>query len=449
VEIPPVLMQLLSSGQGLGKLFAALDQSAPAVSGEGQPFAFSLAQEAAPAIASAIGKPVVILPDGGILLEFDLANLPPGGIVVSPAQAHVDYSTSVAGEDGPDGDPIMEEDTKSAHIGSFPFMLGPSPALSAQAKLLDEGTLGSEKLETLSAPIRSAAAYQFLRRSFGSATSVTKATLSADFSSVPAETKAVSEPSVVAAVSSDPVPSEEATIGVKTVADAVVSAPKLEGNDSNLVVLAKTAFGKENPEAPPPTIRGAPPVGKLEGNTDTEVLVSVPTKMASGETEGIPLREALAYLTSEGVKLKVQTVDIETGIPKAPTNMGEGLGLTSAGSSGSSHETVAELDLGEQGQAPKGGNQPSSDASSEGVLGKAPVHAPKVEELLGRQLDAKPQEGDKSVLEPPVMRTVLDMPHREMPRVPTEMPPSQQTFELTSNISQHSGTARTASEIPE
>ncbi|MEA3365487.1 MAG: flagellar hook-length control protein FliK [Candidatus Hydrogenedentes bacterium] len=255
---------------------------------------------------------------------------------------------------------------------------------------------------------------------------------------------------MVAAVSFDPVSSEEATIEVKTVANAVVPAPKLEGNDSNLVVLAKTAFGKENPEAPPPTPRGMPPpVAKPEGNTETEVLVSVSTKMPTGETKGIPLREALAYLTSEGVKLKVQTVDIETGISKAPTDMREGLGLTSAGSNGSSQEAVAELELGKQGQASKGGNQPSSDGSSEAMLRRAPVQALKVEELLDRPLDGKPQEANKAVLEPPVMRNVLDMPHREMPRVPTEMSPSQQTFEPASSISQHSGTPQAASEIPE
>ncbi|HNV22185.1 MAG TPA: hypothetical protein PKM22_11070, partial [Candidatus Hydrogenedentes bacterium] len=71
MDIPPVLLPLIQAGQGLEAWLTSARQGGAIVSGEGAPFALILAQQAAPAIAAALGGPVLVLPDGSILLEFD------------------------------------------------------------------------------------------------------------------------------------------------------------------------------------------------------------------------------------------------------------------------------------------------------------------------------------------------------------------------------------------
>ncbi|MFO7975981.1 MAG: flagellar hook-length control protein FliK [Candidatus Hydrogenedentota bacterium] len=453
MEIPPVLMQLLLAGQGLEKLFAATPgESIPTNAAEGQPsFAFALAQEVAPAVAAAVGKPVLILPDGEILLEFDASNLPPGGIVVSPPQTQIDYEAPVPDETVSDAESVEEEDVENAGTWSFPPMLGPPSTLSAHAKLLNEAATGSEELETPSAPWQSTAVYRVIEGGSDDAASLAKAGLSPEVWSVSTASESAGEASLVQATASGFAPDEVAGIEAKAMADAIVPAPKGKGIGGNYAALAKTAFVGKNAEVPPPVaLRGMPPpVEEPEGLTQSAIGMSVPAKAVNGEAEATPLRQVLAYLTSEGVKLKLQTVESETGMKNASANAGKGQAVTAqAHSGGIAHEAVPEIQPGRGQTFPESG-QASSDGPSEAGPKGAPPQTPKLEEFLVRHPEWKPVDASKVVVESSVVRSVPETPHIEMPRVPTETPLAQQPLEAASRISQPSGTAPAAGEAME
>ena len=139
MDIPPVLLPLIQAGQGLEAWLTSARQGGAIVSGEGAPFALILAQQAAPAIAAALGGPVLVLPDGSILLEFDRSNLPAGAVVVSPQPSQVHYA--VEGADGGDaGEAAASEDEKpDAGVAAIVPGLGQVPDLRSTAKWLRDG----------------------------------------------------------------------------------------------------------------------------------------------------------------------------------------------------------------------------------------------------------------------------------------------------------------------
>ncbi|HQE83921.1 MAG TPA: hypothetical protein PLM14_13040, partial [Candidatus Hydrogenedentes bacterium] len=166
--ISPVLMQLLQAGQGLHEPGGvAPEQNAPAVAGQGQPFALVLAQEAALAVAKVLGKPVLILPDGRLLLEFEPSAVPPGGMVLSPPGAQSVHLASEADEAVPDGETADPEDAQNGRVCCFPFVQELQPALCSQAKLLSGGTADSEDPETPAPRLQSTAAYRVVEHSQG------------------------------------------------------------------------------------------------------------------------------------------------------------------------------------------------------------------------------------------------------------------------------------------
>lgn len=161
MDIQPVLMQLLESGQPAGELLArGLTADALAADAGGRPFALVLAHEAAPALAAATARPVLILPDGGLVLEFDAAHIPPGGVIVSPCGSQARYS--VTGE----YEPVPEAEAAQEASGAGPPMelvspgVGPPEPPRTRAVYSAESGDDATGSEPVAVPLRSSAAYR-------------------------------------------------------------------------------------------------------------------------------------------------------------------------------------------------------------------------------------------------------------------------------------------------
>lgn len=448
MEIPPVLMQLLLTGQGLEKLLAAgPSQSAPMGGGKGQPaFGFTLAQEVAPAIAAVLGKPVLVLPDGGIVLEYDPSNVPPGGIVVSPPLAHAEYAAPGAGEDTAGGELIVEEGAEKTPIWAFPPILGPPSELSSQAKLLDEGMGRAEELEPSFAALRSAAVYRLAERTCGYGSPMTKGPPSQEGSTVPAAGKSAGEPGSVLAAG--PIHAKSAIGEAAEMADAAVTGPKAEGTAGSPVVRDEAAFGKEGAGVLTPGPRGTPSVVHATGElAETQAPVSVPGEAATAESGPMSLKQALAHLASAGVKFEVQHADAGVGAQKASADVGEGTGsIVSASSAGTANVAVPEAHQEGQGETFQDAGQ--SPGEGEPKPHNAPVQTLKFEELLGHQR-VESVHGSKILSDSPLSSAASETAHTEPPRVLSETPAVQQALEPTSGGPQHSGNAQTAGEAVE
>ena len=448
MEIPPVLMQLLLTGQGLEKLLAAVpDLSAPMGGGKGQPgFGFTLAQEVAPAIAAVLGKPVLVLPDGGIVLEYYPSNVPPGGIVVSPPSTHAESAAPVLGEDAADGEPIVEEGAEKAPIWAFPPTLGPPYALSSQAKLLDEGMCRAEEPEPSFAALRSAAVYRLAERTCGHGSPMTKGPPSQEGSTVPAAGTSAGEPGSVPPAG--PMSANAAVGEAAEMADATVVGPKAEGTAGSSVVRDEAAFGKKGAGILTPGPRGTPSVAHATGElAETQAPVSVYGKAATAESGPISLKQALAHLTSEGVKFEVHHADIGVGVQKASANVGDGTGsIVSASSAGTANVAVPEAPSEGQGEAFQDAGQSSGEGDSKPQ--NEPVQAVKFEELLGRQR-VEAAHGSKILSDSSLSGAASEAAHTEPPRVLSETPAVQQALDPTSSGPQHSGNAQTVGEAVE
>ena len=117
MNIPSVLMQLLEAGHPVQDLLAAGSQGFAGRAGhDGGAFAFVLAQETAPSIANALGQPVLVLPDGGLLLEFELSSIPAGAVVVPPHGSQAHNGVSDAGESTLEEAASSEEAAQDAQV---------------------------------------------------------------------------------------------------------------------------------------------------------------------------------------------------------------------------------------------------------------------------------------------------------------------------------------------
>jgi len=445
VGISPVLMQLLQAGQGLHEPGGvAPEQNAPAVAGQGQPFALVLAQEAALAVAKVLGKPVLILPDGRLLLEFEPSAVPPGGMVLSPPGAQSVHLAPEADEAVPDGETADPEDAQNGRVCCFPFVQELQPALCSQAKLLSGGTADSEDPETPAPRLQSTAAYRVVEHSQGDRVPLKEAWSLAGASGALGGTEEASggEPSLAAQLppmTAHPPPAEP-----ETAAQANVPAPTTEDPDSAVPVLSQAAADRGAVGTASPIARGGPPpASDGEGLAGSQAPACAPDAASSAQTGSTAAREAFACLTPEGVKLEVLAVETGSGTAETSTNPGAvSVHVTGPRTATVAHDAVPGLQHRQHGQASEEGSQPASGGLSESQ--SAPAPSSKVGEFLACYLDT-----EKAAEEPPVARSALEMPHAGTQRVLHETPLVAASSQPTPGASRDLGIVHAAGDVAE
>ncbi len=341
MDIPPVLLPLIQASQGLEAWLTSARQSGASVSGETSPFASVLAQQVAPAIAAALGMPVLILPDGSIVLEFDRSNLPAGAVVVSPPSSQVHYGVegSDAGQAG-ESDTAAKDEAPEAGVVAMAPDLGQVPDLRSPAKCLCTGQELESDSSTLALTPRSGASYGELQAATGgragppasapvpdalaaSAHTARNAPPSSESNEAAAQGwTASSPPDDPAATSVDFLTARQAVANMMQPGKALDAKPASSGSDN-------APPGPQSPAAvsglPPADQEQASPQGGQAGERGVPVPKGAPSQAAAGE------EFLVRHAVMEAAAQDASAVQSMTDPPQAANPASAGLPQGSAG----------------------------------------------------------------------------------------------------------------------
>ncbi len=402
MNIPSVLMQLLEAGHPVQDLLAAGSQGFAGRAGhDGGAFAFVLAQETAPSIANALGQPVLVLPDGGLLLEFELSSIPAGAVVVPPHESQAHNGVSDAGES------TLEEAASSEEAAQDAQVLPVVPSQTLPADLHASATLVREGADTVDESdalvpwhSRSSAAYAVAGRTVGTAESLANAQT---MPPAPEQHAASAEQGpavqVVASAENSSVPGTDA-VALETVGNGHGPA----GGTASEATSASRSPGvlvKSTDEVPPGSTRGSPnslgqtgaisdearaaasaaatPMGgRAYGHTVREAALALSGPPIGPDPEGHPVLAAVAAMVGKRVGPGAEGVSVDNAAVAEHAQ-----GSLPAGKPAPETPpamTVGASQMAEDGQGAQQGGESGDGASSHS--NDAP--APKTGELVAR-----------------------------------------------------------------
>ena len=125
----PIVSPQQAQGETPASGVAAANGSDPRAAATGI-FAMLLAQQSAPQVAEAVGAPVLILPDGSLVVAFDPNAVPEGATVVMPPVSEA--SISIGEAQTTDGESVETQETDTqglpaaALVSSASYLVGPA-----------------------------------------------------------------------------------------------------------------------------------------------------------------------------------------------------------------------------------------------------------------------------------------------------------------------------------